>query len=306
MDIAVIGSNMVDLISYIDKMPKEGETLEAPDFEIGCGGKGANQAVAAAKMGSKVMLVTKVGDDLFADNTIQNLENHGIDTEFTNKVSGTSSGVAPIFVDQESKNRILIIKGANQHLMPADVERATDKLKTASLIVLQLEIPLPTVYRAIEFGYEHGIPVILNPAPASKELDFDHVCKSDFFIPNESELEILTGMPVASDAQIRQAASVLIKKGVKNVIVTMGSKGVMWVTKEKAQTVESHKVTANDTTGAGDAFIGCFAHFFVKNGDVLHAIKMATAYAALSVTKRGTQSSYPTSEELEEFLNKGV
>ncbi|MCK1983604.1 MULTISPECIES: ribokinase [Peribacillus] len=304
MDIAVIGSNMVDLISYIDKMPKEGETLEAQDFKIGCGGKGANQAVAAAKMGSKVMLVTKVGDDLFADNTIQNLESHGIDTEFTNKVSGTSSGVAPIFVDQESTNRILIIKGANQHLMPADVERATDKLKTSSLIVLQLEIPLPTVYRAIEFGYEQGIPVILNPAPASKELDFDYVCKSDFFIPNESELEILTGMPVSSNSQIRQAAYELIKKGVKNVIVTMGSRGVMWVTKEETQTVESHKVIANDTTGAGDAFIGCFAHFLVKNGDVLHAIKMATAYAALSVTKRGTQSSYPTSEELEEFLNK--
>ncbi|MFE4708779.1 ribokinase [Peribacillus simplex] len=306
MDIAVIGSNMVDLISYIDKMPKEGETLEAPDFEIGCGGKGANQAVAAAKMGSKVMMVTKVGDDLFADNTIQNLESFGIDTEFTSKVSGTSSGVAPIFVDPESKNRILIIKGANQHLMPEDVDRAAEKLKACSLIVLQLEIPLPTVYRAIEFGNEHGIPVILNPAPASKDLDFDYVCKSDFFIPNESELEILTGMPVESDEQIREAASVLNEKGVTNVIVTMGSRGVMWVTKEKTQTVESHKVAAIDTTGAGDAFIGCFAHFFVKNGDVLHAIKMATAFAALSVTKRGTQSSYPTREEVEEFLKSRV
>ncbi|WP_144553525.1 ribokinase [Peribacillus simplex] len=306
MDIAVIGSNMVDLISYIDKMPKEGETLEAPDFKIGCGGKGANQAVAAAKIGSKVMMITKVGDDLFAENTIQNLESFGIDTEFTSKVSGASSGVAPIFVDPESKNRILIIKGANQHLMPEDVDRATEKLKACSLIVLQLEIPLPTVYSAIEFGNEHGIPVILNPAPASKDLDFDYVCKSDFFIPNESELEILTGMPVESDEQIRAAASVLNEKGVTNVIVTMGSRGVMWVTKEKTQIVESHKVAAIDTTGAGDAFIGCFAHFFVKNGDVLHAIKMATAFAALSVTKRGTQSSYPTREEVEEFLKPRV
>ena len=168
MDIAIIGSNMVDLISYIDKMPKEGETLEAPDFEIGCGGKGANQAVAAAKLGSKVMMVTKVGDDLFADNTIQNLKNFGIDTEFTKKVPGTSSGVAPIFVDPESRNRILIIKGANKHLSPDDVDRAAEKLKKCSLIVLQLEIPLPTIYRAIEFGNEHGIPVILNPAPHQK------------------------------------------------------------------------------------------------------------------------------------------
>jgi ribokinase len=306
MDIAVIGSNMVDLISYIDKMPKEGETLEAPDFEIGCGGKGANQAVAAAKMGSKVMMVTKVGDDLFADNTIQNLENYGIDTEFTNKVSGSSSGVAPIFVDPESKNRILIIKGANQHLLPEDVDRAAEKLKTCSLIVLQLEVPLPTVYRAIEVGNNNGIPVILNPAPASKNLNFEFVCKSDFFIPNESELEILTGMPVESDEQVEAAASVLIEKGVKDVIVTMGSRGVMWITKDATQVVESHKVKAIDTTGAGDAFIGCFAHYIAKNGDVLQAIKIATAFAALSVTKRGTQSSYPTPEEVEKFLNTRV
>lgn len=302
MDIAVIGSNMVDLISYIVDMPKEGETLEAPDFKIGCGGKGANQAVAAAKMGSKVMMVTKVGDDLFADNTIENLESHGIDTEFTSKVTGTSSGVAPIFVDQESKNRILIIKGANQHLLPADVDRAAEKLKTASLIILQLEIPLPTVYRAIDFGREHNIPVIVNPAPASKELDFDYVCKSDFFIPNESELEILTNMPVATDEQIKEAASILINKGVENVIVTMGNRGVMWITKENNVKVAAYKVTAVDTTGAGDAFIGCFAHFLVKNGDVLQAINKAAAFAGLSVTKRGTQSSYPTSVELEAFL----
>jgi ribokinase len=306
MDIAVIGSNMVDLISYIDKMPKEGETLEALDFEIGCGGKGANQAVAAAKMGSKVMMVTKVGDDIFADNTIKNLESYGIDTEFTSKVPGAASGVAPIFVDPESRNRILIIKGANQHLLPEDVDRSAEKLKKCSLIVLQLEIPLQTVYHAIEFGNKHGIPVILNPAPASKDLDFEYVCKSDFFIPNESELEILTGMPVENEEQIREAASTLIEKGLKNVIVTMGSRGVMWVTKEKTHTVESHKVAAIDTTGAGDAFIGCFAHFFVQNGDVLNAIKMATAFAALSVTKRGTQTSYPSIEELEQFLKMRV
>ncbi|MGG1572548.1 ribokinase [Fictibacillus sp. NRS-1165] len=306
MDIAVIGSNMVDLISYIDKMPKEGETLEAPDFEIGCGGKGANQAVAAAKLGSKIMMVTKVGDDLFADNTISNLKKYGIDTEFTVKVPGTSSGVAPIFVDPESKNRILIIKGANQHLSPEDVDAAAEKLKQCSLIVLQLEVPLPAVYRAIEFGNEHGIPVILNPAPASKELDFEYVCKSDFFIPNESELEILTDMPVETDEQIRAAAMTLIERGLKNVIVTMRSRGVMWVTRDDVQTVASHKVNAIDTTGAGDAFIGCFSHYYVQSGDVMDAMKKATAFAALSVTKRGTQTSYPGREEVEQFLKASV
>ncbi|WP_040204107.1 ribokinase [Neobacillus jeddahensis] len=306
MDIAVIGSNMVDLISYIDRMPKEGETLEAPDFEIGCGGKGANQAVAAAKMGSKVMMVTKVGDDLFADNTIRNFESYGIDTEFTNKILGSSSGVAPIFVDPDSKNRILIIKGANQNLLPEDVDRATDKLKQCSLIVLQLEIPLETIYRAVEFGNEHRIPVILNPAPASKDLDFNYVCKCDFFIPNESELEILTGMPVETEEQIQAAAKMLISKGVKDVIVTMGSRGAMWVSENEVHVVASQKVNAIDTTGAGDAFIGCFAHYFVQNGDILDAIRKATFFAALSVTKRGTQASYPSAEELEEFMKERV
>ncbi|MCM3707956.1 MULTISPECIES: ribokinase [Cytobacillus] len=304
MDISVIGSNMVDLISYIDRMPKEGETLEAPDFEIGCGGKGANQAVAAAKMGSKVMMVTKVGDDLFADNTIRNLASYGIDTEFTNKVPGTSSGVAPIFVDPDSKNRILVIKGANHHLLPADVDRAAEKLKQCSLIVLQLEIPLETIYRAIEFGNEHGIPVILNPAPASKDLDFNYVCKCDFLVPNESELEILTGMPVESEEQIQAAARMLISKGVKDVIVTMGSRGAMWVSKNEVHVVASQKVNAIDTTGAGDAFIGCFAHYFVQSGDILDAIRKATYFAALSVTKRGTQASYPSVDELKEFMKE--
>lgn len=306
MDIAVIGSNMVDLISYIDQMPKEGETLEAPSFEIGCGGKGANQAVAAAKMGSKVMMLTKVGDDLFADNTISNLERYGIDTEFTSKVPGTSSGVAPIFVDPQSRNRILIIKGANEYLVPEDIDNAGEKLKKCSLIILQLEIPLPAVYRAIDFGKENNIPVILNPAPASKELNFDYVCKCDFFIPNETELEILTQMPVETDQQVQEAALTLIEQGVKNVIVTLGSRGVMWVTKEKVERIDAYEVAAIDTTGAGDSFIGCFAHFFVKNGDILHAIKMATGFSAFSVTKRGTQSSYPDQDQLKGFFEKQV
>ena len=169
MDIAVIGSNMVDLITYINDMPKEGETLEAPDFAIGCGGKGANQAVAAAKMGSQVMMVSSVGDDMFAENTLRNFENHRIDSTFVHQIPNVSSGVAPIFVDAESKNRILIIKGANAHVSPEMIDQAAERLKQCSLIILQLEIPLETVYHAIAFGKKHGIPVILNPAPASNE-----------------------------------------------------------------------------------------------------------------------------------------
>ncbi|MFX3617495.1 MAG: ribokinase [Sporolactobacillus sp.] len=305
MDIAVIGSNMVDLITYIDRLPKEGETIEAPNFEMGCGGKGANQAVAAAKMGSEVMMLTKVGDDMFGENTIQNLKRNGINIQYVEKVPHTSSGVAPIFVDHSSKNRILIIKGANQYLTEKDIERAAERLRSCSLIVLQLEIPVETVYYAIQFGHENGIPVILNPAPALKNLDFDRIKTCDYFMPNETELELITDMPVTTKEEITQAAKSLINKGLKNVVVTMGQSGVLWLNQNEQQFINAYSVEAADTTGAGDAFIGCFAHFIAQNTeDTLHALQMATAFAALSVTKRGTQSSYPTKEAVRTFVNE--
>ncbi len=222
--IAVIGSNMVDLISYTDRMPKEGETLEAPSFKMGCGGKGANQAVAAAKMGADVVMVSKVGDDMFADNTIRNFQSYGINTQYVSKVPQTSSGVAPIFVSSTSQNSILIIKGANEFLKPADIDKAESTLVECSLIVLQLEVPLETVYAAIEFGNKHNIPVLLNPAPAVPELDIDYACRCDFFVPNETELEILVNKPVETVEQIKEAATILLNKGLNNIIVTMVQK----------------------------------------------------------------------------------
>ncbi|SUB18538.1 Ribokinase [Pantoea agglomerans] len=226
MTIAVIGSNMVDLITYTNSLPKAGETLEAPDFAIGCGGKGANQAVAAAKMGGNVMMVSKVGDDLFAPNTVANLQQQGVDTRFVTTAPGTSSGVAPIFVDDQSQNRILIIKGANQQLKPADIDDAAEALKACQLIILQLEIPLETVYYAIDFARQHQITVILNPAPAVATLDIDYACKCDFFMPNETELEILTGLPVSSDEEVILAGQSLLKRGLKNLIITLGQPGI--------------------------------------------------------------------------------
>ncbi|MFS2222904.1 ribokinase [Pantoea sp. B65] len=303
MDIAVIGSNMVDLITYTNVMPKAGETLEAPDFAIGCGGKGANQAVAAAKLGASVMMVSKVGADLFAENTVNNLQAFGIDTRHVTIAPGVSSGVAPIFVDDQSQNRILIIKGANNQLLPADIDAAEQPLKQCQLMILQLEIPLPTVYHAIDFASRHGIRVILNPAPAVAELDIDYACRCDFFMPNETELEILTGMPVATEQEVLRAGQTLLRRGLKNLIITLGSRGSVWMQGDSVHRVSPTTVQAVDTSGAGDAFIGCFAHFLVQNGDIKQAMQLASAFAACSVTGRGTQRSYPDAVTFQRFLN---
>lgn len=292
MNIAVIGSNMVDLIAYINRMPQEGETIEAPDFKMGCGGKGANQAVAAAKLGAEVLMLTRVGNDIFADNTIENFRKHNIDTRYILK-SDASSGVAPIFVDPDSHNSIIIVKGANKLLTADDINHAAEDIKQCRLIVLQLEIPTETVYAAVEFGKRHNIPVLLNPAPAQPDLVLEKVKSCEFIVPNETELSLLTGMPVDNQDDIRNAAAALHQAGVKNVIVTLGGKGALWLDQDgKEHMFPACEVQARDTTGAGDAFIGCFSHVYVKTGDIAQAIKTANQYAADSVTRLGTQTSY--------------
>lgn len=295
--IAVIGSNMVDLISYIDRMPAEGETVEAPRFALGCGGKGANQAVAAARLGSEVVMVTRVGNDVFAETTLANFTENGIDTTHVLRTEATS-GVAPIFVDPESRNSIIIVKGANALLTPADVEAAREDISRCRLIVLQLEIPLETVYAAIALGRELGIPVLLNPAPASPELDLTRITGVEFLVPNETELELLTGMPVAGLEDVTRATEVLLRAGIRNVIVTLAARGALWAHPGGQELVEAPAVQAVDTTGAGDAFIGCFSTTWVRTGDVPESMRAGNAYAADSVTKQGTQTSYARAEEL--------
>lgn len=319
MDIAVIGSNNVDLITYINRMPREGETLEAPKFQMGCGGKGANQAIAAARLGSRVLMLTRVGNDVFAENTVANFAANGVDTAHVLRTEA-SSGVAPIFVDPEGRNSILIVKGANGLLSPEDVADAAEDLAKTKLIVLQLEIPLETVYAAIEFGNARGIPVLLNPAPAHPELDLDRIKGCDYFMPNESELALLTGMPVETPEQAEEAARSLLDAGIRNIVVTLGSRGALWINESQTKRIPAAPVAAVDTTGAGDAFIGCFSHCLVSGddltggdstggdsassdrdkaapGDVESALTAACRYAADSVTRLGTQTSYATREE---------
>ena len=299
--IAVVGSNMVDLVTYIHRMPVKGETIEAPSFEMGHGGKGANQAVAAAKLGAAVLMVTAVGDDMFADDTIRNLAEFGVDTTFVRRVAGRSSGVAPIMVEPGGENSILIVKGANADLSPADVERAGEALKQCDLILLQLEVPLETVYATIAFGKRHGVRTVLNPAPATPGLDPDKVRDVSFFIPNESELAILTGMPLASEAEIGAAAQSLVAKGMEAVIVTLGGRGALLATAAGLRRIAPVKVTPVDTTGAGDAFVGGFARYFAAGLGLEGALVKAARYAADSVTRRGTQKSYATEAEFAAF-----
>jgi ribokinase len=299
--IGVVGSNNVDLVTYVARMPERGETIEAPSFEMGHGGKGANQAVAAAKLGAAVTFVTKVGDDSFADATLRNLSGFGVDVSHVQRVAGRSSGVATILVEPSGENRILIVKGANADLSPADVERAADELGRCDLILLQLEVPLETVYAAIALGKRRGVRTLLNPAPASPALDIEAIRSVDFLVPNETELAILTGLPVATQEEVGVAARSLLAKGIGTVVVTLGARGALLATSAGTRLIAPIRVEPVDTTGAGDAFVGSFARYFAAGLDVEAALQQAVRYAADSVTRRGAQKAYASDAQFQAF-----
>ncbi|KQT52774.1 MULTISPECIES: ribokinase [unclassified Aureimonas] len=302
--IAVVGSNMMDLVTYVGRMPEAGETLDAPAFAMGHGGKGANQAVAAARLGSDVVMVSKVGDDAFADAQLKNFAANGIDTAHVGRAEG-ASGVATILVEESGENRILIVRGANDRLSPADVDAAGEALRSAKLILLQMEVPLETVYRTVAFAAEHGIETLVNPAPAVAGLDPARIASATFVVPNETELALLTGLPTGTEAEVEAAARSLIARGIKVVIVTLGSRGALLVEAAGVHHVKPIRVEPVDTTGAGDAFIGSFAHFYAGGMALREALDRAAAYAGHSITRRGTQSSYATAEEFAALATKG-
>ena len=296
--IVVVGSANIDLTTFTDQFPRPGETIFGREFHLGFGGKGANQAVAARLCGARVSMVARVGDDLFGPATVQNFAARGISTGHVRITPGISSGVAPIFVDRSGQNRILVVKGANDHLSPADVEAAAPLLRTADSIVLQLEVPLETVYYTLRFAREHGIPSILNPAPG-QPLNLAELANADFVIPNETEAEALGGMPVRNLEEARACALSLLERGVRRVIVTLGANGALRAGADGVQHVAPYAVEPLDTTGAGDAFIGSFACFLAGGCDEAEAIARANVYAALSTLAVGTQRSFVTRERLE-------
>src|SRR5690349_16897002 len=237
--IAVVGSANVDLTTFTDRFPRPGETVFGTRFQLGFGGKGANQAVAARLCGARVSMVARVGDDLFGPATIANFNSHGVDTTHVRITPGVASGVAPIFVDDSGQNRILVVKGANDHLLPRDIDEAADLFREAGCIVLQLEIPLETVYYTLRFARRHGIRTMLNPAPG-QPLDLTEVSAADYVIPNETEAEALTGMPVTTVDQARACADSLLQSGVRRAIVTLGANGALYASGENVEHVPGH------------------------------------------------------------------
>ncbi len=302
--IGVVGSSNVDLVTYVDRMPVWGETIAAPRFEMSQGGKGANQAVAAARLGATVVMVSKVGDDVLGVGVLRNFEESNVSIKHAPRVAGQSTGTATILVDKSGDNCILIVKGANGDLTPADVERAGDELKTCDLILTQLEVPIETVYATLAFGKRHGVKTVLNPAPAVRDLDMGRARDASFLMPNETELAILTGLPVESEAEVASAAETLVKQGFEAVVVTLGARGALLASGEGARRVAPVKVQAIDTTGAGDAFIGSFARYLAAGLSLDAALAQATRYAADSVTKRGAQKSFATEAEFAAFSAK--
>jgi ribokinase len=296
--IAVVGSANVDLVTFTDRFPAPGETIFGQDFDMGFGGKGANQAVAARLCGAQVSMVARLGADLFGPPTIKNFQDLGIDTSQVQLLEGVSSGVAPIFVDPHGQNRILVVKGANDRLTPADVDRAAPLLKQADCIILQFEIPIETVYYTIRFARANGIKCILNPAPG-QPVDLDEVARVDYFIPNESEAETIAGKPVKTVEQARECARYFLARGIPRVIITLGVNGALLAANGTLELIPAYTVTTKDTTGAGDAFIGSFATFLAEGVPERQAVAQACLYASLSTTKVGTQKSFLPRAEFE-------
>jgi ribokinase len=289
--IAVVGSANVDMTTFADHFPKAGETIFGQKFDLGFGGKGANQAVAARLCGSEVFMVARVGDDLFGPSTIRNFEQLGIDATHVRQVAGVSSGVAPIFVEPSGQNRIIVVKGANEMLKPADVDAAADVLKKVDCIVLQFEIPLETVYYVVKFANKNGIRCILNPAPA-QPVDIAALANLDYFVPNEHEAESISGLPVGSVDDAKKCAAKLLEGGIRRVIITLGANGSLLAGRDGMTHVPAFPIKSVDSTGAGDAFIGSFATFLGEGLPELDAVRRANLYAGLSTTGIGTQKSF--------------
>ncbi len=299
--IVVVGSSNTDMIVQVAHVPRPGETILGGRFSMAAGGKGANQAVAAARAGGSVAFVARVGADIFGENAVKGFAQDGINIEHVIRDPAAPSGVALIFVGDDGENSIGVASGANAALSPADVDAARSSITAADVLLMQLETPLPTIERAAEIARQAGVRIILNPAPA-QPLPDALLRQVSILTPNETEAELLTGIAVNDDAQAEKAARALQAKGVGTVIITLGSRGAFVLGDGSAQRVAGFKVTPVDTTAAGDVFNGALAVALAEKRPMDQAIRFANAAAALSVTKLGAQPSAPRRPEIEAFM----
>jgi ribokinase len=298
-DVLVVGSLNADLVVRAPHFPQPGETISGDDLHIIPGGKGANQAVAAARQGARVAMLGRMGSDSFGPFLLESLKSNSVDITHVHS-DDSATGTAIIVVDANGQNSIVLSAGANGKVSPADVDSASTL--SPSLILLQLEIPIPTVLYAAKQASQNGARVILNPAPA-QPLPDKLISLADFIIPNETELSLLTGLEVEDIPSAEKAAKVLLDRGAKNVIVTLGSKGALIVSSNQTIQVNACKIDVVDTTAAGDAFIGGFASALLRGFEIEQAVKYANACGALAATKFGAQPSLPTKEETERFMS---
>lgn len=295
--ILVIGSANMDLVVSTQRFPQPGETLFGNKFGMYPGGKGANQAVAAAKLGGEVYFLGKMGNDLFRERLCVGMRNDGVQLDHLLIDPNESTGMALITVDSNGQNEIVVVSGSNMNLSPADIVSKRALFAVAKIVLLQLEIPLDTVTQSARLAKEHGATVILNPAPA-RELPQELLRLVDYLTPNETEAELLTKQAVHDQTSAQTAAMKLLAQGVKNVILTLGEKGALLVNHEKAELFPAKKVQAVDTTAAGDAFNGALAFSLANDKTVEEAIRFANTVAAYSATKMGAQSSMPTMKDV--------
>lgn len=300
--IVVIGSSNVDLIMKMDHLPQKGETVTDAEFMQVYGGKGANQAVAAARAGGNVFFVTCVGEDAYTPQMLKNYENDSIDTRFIFHERNISSGSALIMIGGDGDNIISVAPGANGLLLPEKIDLAEEVFEDAAIVVMQFEIPEATIKHVIGIANRKNIPVMWNVAPA-KPFDSAYIPKVNILVLNEIEAGFLTNTKVESESEAEEAAEKLIKKGVEKVIITLGSKGAFVVTKNEKVSVPSYKVDAIDTTAAGDTFCGAFAVAFVENKSLRDSLQFASAAAAISVTRMGAQPSAPFRKEIDDFID---
>ena len=294
--ILVIGSSNTDMTIKGERLPVPGETVTGGIFYMGPGGKGANQAVAAQRMGGQVTFICKVGNDIFGDNALAGYKKEGIDISHVMR-SDLASGTALILVDESGENCISVASGANGDITPADIDSVADVIRSAGFLILQLEIPVESVLRAAKIAHEAGVYVILNPAPAC-ELPTELFKYISLMTPNRTEAQTLSGCPVTDDASLAAAVEKLRGYGVKDFVVTLGSKGSLVFKGGKSEMIPSLKVKAVDATAAGDTFCGALCVGLSEGLDLVEAAKFATKASAITVQRMGAQASIPTRDEI--------